>query len=204
MATDLLERCYPGRRAELKRQILAKALECFNQQGIEATTIEQIREGCQASVGAFYHHFGNKEGLVAALFFAALDDQTALRDSYLAKAGDAMEAVSALVYSYIDWVDQNPEWARYQYQARHGVATGQHGAELLERNRKRNAAFKTWLSEPESAAVFSRQPAELVLSFLIGPSESYARAWLSGRVKSRPSVYREDLAKAAWRAISGD
>src|SRR5690606_17629549 len=69
---DILERSYPGRRAELKRAILRAGLECFNAQRIEATTIEMIRSGCDTSVGAIYHHFGNKEGLIAALLFAAL------------------------------------------------------------------------------------------------------------------------------------
>ena len=40
---DLLERSYPGRRAELKRDIFRKALSLFNEQGIEATTIDMIR-----------------------------------------------------------------------------------------------------------------------------------------------------------------
>jgi AcrR family transcriptional regulator len=102
---DLLERCYPGRRAELKRDIFRKALQLFNEQGIEATTIEMIRAECDTSVGAIYHHFGNKEGLVAALFFTALDDQAKLRDSYLADAQTTQAGVHALVHSYVDWVE---------------------------------------------------------------------------------------------------
>ncbi|MFY1373430.1 TetR/AcrR family transcriptional regulator, partial [Acinetobacter baumannii] len=82
-AQNLLERLYPGRRAALKRQILLDALDCFLEQGIETTSIEMIRAKSESSVGAIYHHFKNKEGIVAALFFSALDDQTALRDEYL-------------------------------------------------------------------------------------------------------------------------
>ena len=78
---DLLERFYPGRRAELKRDIFRKALQLFNEQGIEATTIEMIRAECDTSVGAIYHHFGNKEGLVAALLITPQNEQAKLRDS---------------------------------------------------------------------------------------------------------------------------
>ena len=66
---SLLERRYSGRRAELKRVILTEALACFLEYGIETTTIEMIRERAQTSVGAIYHHFKNKEGLVAACIF---------------------------------------------------------------------------------------------------------------------------------------
>jgi len=50
-------------------QILLDALDCFLEQGIETTSIEMIRAKSESSVGAIYHHFKNKEGIVAALFF---------------------------------------------------------------------------------------------------------------------------------------
>ena len=78
-AQAVLERAYPGGRAQLKRRMLQGALACFNEHGIEPTTIEMILTRCDASVGNLYHHFGSKEGLVAALFFCALADQAALR-----------------------------------------------------------------------------------------------------------------------------
>ena len=110
---DLLERCYPGRRAESKRHILRSALALFNEHGVEATTIDTIREQSQMSVGAIYHHFGNKEGVVAALYLAALDDQARLRDSYLAGVETTRAWVQALVFSYVDWVGLQPECARF-------------------------------------------------------------------------------------------
>lgn len=198
---DLLERCYPGRRAELKRDIFRKALKLFNEQGIEATTIEMIRAECDTSVGAIYHHFGNKEGLVAALFFTALDDQAQLRDSYLADAETTRAGVYALVHSYVDWVDNQPEWARFQYHARFAVTKGPLKDELATRNKTRNRKLWEWLSAPERGDELKGVPAELMPSLIIGQAESYCRTWLSGRVKGRPKDYRDLLAEAAWRSI---
>lgn len=202
--SDLLERCYPGRRAELKRTILRRALACFNEQGIEATTIEMIRAACDTSVGAIYHHFGNKEGLVAALFFAALDDQATLRERYLAQAKTAQEGVHALVHSYVDWVDSQPEWARFQFHARFAVTKGPGKDELAARNKSRNRQLLEWLAEPGRGDQLQRLPAELLPSLIIGQADSYCRAWLSGRVQNSPRTYRAMLAEAAWRSISGD
>lgn len=112
-AQNLLERLYPGRRAALKRQILLDALDCFLEQGIETTSIEMIRAKSESSVGAIYHHFKNKEGIVAALFFSALDDQTALRDEYLKQSKTLKDVVEALIYSYVDWVSEQPEFAKF-------------------------------------------------------------------------------------------
>ncbi|MDX9688308.1 TetR/AcrR family transcriptional regulator [Halopseudomonas formosensis] len=198
---DILERSYPGRRAELKRAILRAGLECFNAQGIEATTIEMIRSGSDTSVGAIYHHFGNKEGLVAALLFAAMEDQASLRQQYLATAQTPRDGVSALVLSYVDWVADQPEWARYQFNARFVVANGPHKEELVARNRARNQQLQEWFARAGAGDKLTSLPYELVPSLIIGPAESYCRAWLSGRVASSPRVYRETLAEAAWRAL---
>lgn len=199
---DLLERCYPGRRAELKREIFRKALKLFNEQGIEATTIEMIRAECDTSVGAIYHHFGNKEGLVTALFFTALDDQARLRDSYLAEARTTQAGVQALVHSYVDWVDSQPEWARFQYHARFAVTKGPFKDELATRNKARNKQLLEWLFDPQHRVAMGDFPAELMLSLIIGQADSYCRAWLSGRVKGSPRAYRALLAEAAWRSVA--
>lgn len=201
-SSDLLERTYPGRRSDLKRSILRTALSCFNTAGIEATTIEVIRAECDTSVGAIYHHFGNKEGLVAALFFAALDDQATLRDSYLDAAQNAEAGVLALVHSYIDWVDAQPDWARFVLQGRFAVSTGPFKEELVERNKQRNKKLFDWMRTDGRGEQFSHIPAELLLSLIIGQTENYSRAWLSQRVKNSPKHYREMLGIAAWRSIS--
>ncbi len=198
---DLLERCYPGRRAESKRHILRCALALFNQQGIEATTIDIIRAESQMSVGAIYHHFDNKEGLVAALYMTALDDQARLRDSYLSAVTSTREWVQALVFSYVDWVVSQPDWARFQYQARFAVARSSFNERLAEANAARNAALKQWFSDPAHQQDLQDLPFELIPSLIIGSAESYCRAWLSARVKRSPELYRQHLAEAAWRAV---
>jgi len=198
---DLLERCYPGRRAESKRHILKCALALFNQQGIEATTIDVIRAESEMSVGAIYHHFNNKEGLVAALYMTALDDQARLRNSYLSNVKSTKEWVYALVYSYVDWVVRQPDWARFKYQARFAVARSSFNDQLQEANLARNAQLKDWFSDPAHRKDLQELPFELLPSLLIGSAESYCRAWLSARVKRSPELYRQQLAEAAWRSV---
>lgn len=203
MATiDVLERNYPGKRAQLKRDILLNALTCFNEHGLELTTIEMIKVQCDTSVGNIYHHFGSKEGLIAALFFCAQQDQTQLLEAYLATAAQAQEGVSALVYSYVDWVTAEPELARFQFQARAAVAKGPQGEELTARNRARNRQILKWLSEPGRKQGIRNLPPELMPSLIVGPAENYCRAWLAGRVQAPPKKYREELALAAWHAIA--
>jgi len=200
-AQNLLERLYPGRRAVLKRQILLDALVCFLEHGIETTSIEMIRAKSETSVGAIYHHFKNKEGIVAALFFSALDDQTALRDEYLKQAKTLQDVVFALIHSYVDWVSEQPEFARFLNSARFNMMKGEEHQQLVQRNKNRNQNIFSLIANFEEFKALSLIPNELLLSLVIGSTESYCRAWLSQRVKSDPKVYKDVLAKAAWSSL---
>ncbi|WP_343569173.1 TetR/AcrR family transcriptional regulator [Acinetobacter sp.] len=200
-AQNLLERLYPGRRAVLKRQILLDALVCFLEHGIEMTSIEMIRAKSETSVGAIYHHFKNKEGIVAALFFSALDDQTALRDEYLKQAKTLQDVVFALIHSYVDWVSEQPEFAKFLNSARFNMMKGEEHQQLVQRNKNRNQNIFSLIADFEEFKALSLIPNELLLSLVIGSTESYCRAWLSQRVKSDPKVYKDVLAKAAWSSL---
>jgi AcrR family transcriptional regulator len=201
-ASEVLEHSYPGARSALKREILLAALACFNEHGLESTTIDMIKAHCGTSVGNIYHHFGNKEGVIAALFLSALNHQSAMRERYLAAADSAADGIRALVHSYVDWVTQQPALARFQYQARSAVANGPMADELKARNHQRNRQLKEWVAQPARRQALREWPAELFPSLIIGPAESYCRAWLSGRVKTSPQGHRDALAEAAWAAVA--
>lgn len=200
-AQELLERLYPGRRATLKRQILLDALSCFLENGIETTSIEMIRSKSDSSVGAIYHHFKNKEGIVATLFFAALDDQAALRDNYLETTKSLQEVLYAFIHSYVDWVSEQPEFAKFLISARFSVMQGEDQERLIQKNKLRNQKIFNAISNYAEAGFLTSIPHELLLSLVIGSTENYCRAWLSQRVTSNPKVYKDILAKAAWDSL---
>lgn len=200
-AQELLERLYPGRRAVLKRQILLDALSCFLENGIETTSIEMIRSKSDSSVGAIYHHFKNKEGIVATLFFAALDDQAARRDDYLEGTESLQEVLYAFIHSYIDWVSEQPEFAKFLISARFNVMQGEDQERLVQKNKLRNQKIFNEISNYADSEFLKSIPHELLLSLVIGSTENYCRAWLSQRVSSNPKVYKDILAKAAWDSL---
>ncbi|WP_289101484.1 TetR/AcrR family transcriptional regulator [uncultured Marinobacter sp.] len=199
--SNILENRFPGRRAALKREILEQALHCFNDLGVEATTIDAIKARCDTSVGAIYHHFGNKEGILSALFFAAMDDQRQQLERELAGANNLREAVFCIIESYLDWVTANREWARFLYQARSPLAKGPFQQELKDRNIQNYQKLKEQLIGLGKGDINIVQPFEMLFSLIIGPSENYCRAWLSGRVKTSPQEYRKEFAESAWRSL---
>ena len=198
---NILENRFPGRRAALKREILEQALHCFNEFGVDATTIDVIKARCETSVGAIYHHFGNKEGILSALFFVAVDDQGQHLKQALAKTTNLREAVYSIVSSYVGWVVAHPDWARFLFQSRSAVANGPYHQELKDRNVEHYQELKEKLLGVETEGGGIGHPFEILASLIIGPSENYCRAWLASRVQTSPDEYREIFAEAAWRSI---
>ena len=201
---SVFERAIPGLRKANKRHILDCALACFDELGLEATTIDVIRQRSQSSIGTIYHHFGNMEGLVAAIFLAALDDLQAHIGPAMEAAPDLRGAIEAMVRSYLAWVTEQPTLARFMFQARSLVASGEHKSELETRNKQRYGALIKRLAEAMENGVIRPLPKETYASLLIGQSENYCRAWLSGRVKGAPAEQAEVFAQAAWRAVASE
>src|ERR1700712_1061818 len=130
-ADRLLERAFPEARQASRRSVLRHALGLFNADGVEAATIDDLRRACGQSVGTIYHHFKNKEGVVAALFFAGFDDQSRAIARRLAGLEDGRAVVEALITAYADWMTEHPGLAQFMYMAREPVAQGPHGPGLL-------------------------------------------------------------------------
>ncbi|QBM18985.1 hypothetical protein MARI_31280 [Marinobacter sp. JH2] len=196
------ERAYPGTNKATKRHILSCALKCFDEGRFEAVTIEEIREKSGSSTGTIYHHFGSKEGLAAAIYFAALDDQQASFKVALLKTSSVREALKAWVSVYVEWIVGNPRLARFMFESRKSISTGARKEQLKERNEVRYGALNKFLLIAVEAGLIRSLPAETYPSLLIGQSENYCRAWLSGRVTTSPLEHIDVFADAAWRSIA--
>ncbi len=190
--------------SDRRQDILDAALACFAASGLEALSIDLVRQRCGASVGSIYHHFGSKEGIIAALFFDILQEQSRSLQSRLDASHDVRSGVQALVLGYLDWVVAHPQRARFLFQARAVVAGGPRAPELAEHARRRNESLLAWLGPRQRTGELAAVPCELMPSLVLGPAQSSCRAWLSGNTGlPSPTQYREALATAAWKAVAG-
>jgi len=187
--------------SETKRAILASALSCFMDKGVEATTIADIRDASGISVGSIYHHFGNKDGIVVALFLTGMQDHSASQEQALALAQSAEQGVKVVVLCYIDWIDQNPDWARFVFRYRSLVEN----SGLAEQNEVQKRAhferLKQWFGPHIEAGRIRRLPLEVYHSLIIGPSQDFALRWLRGSTRHSLAEFKDLYAEAAWQAV---
>jgi AcrR family transcriptional regulator len=189
-----------GRRTR-KDEILQAALACFSEVGVDATTIEMIRDRSAASIGSLYHHFGNKERIIAALYMQGTGEYAALLEQGFAKAESAEACIRLLVTSYIDWVVANPDWARFILHSRGRVEASELGGQLREANQEHFARIYQALAGYREQGLFKDMPVDCFASLIIGPTHDFARNWLAGRTRSELADCRELLANAAWDSV---
>jgi AcrR family transcriptional regulator len=76
-----------GRPGNDRETVLRRAIELFNRQGYDATSINDLAVDLGVSKSALYHHFASKEALLAAALDEALEGLTAA----VASAADATQ-----------------------------------------------------------------------------------------------------------------
>lgn len=200
-ALSLIEQQLAGPRGMAKRAVLGAALASFNCKGIEATGIEDLKRDSAQSVGTIYHHFKNKEGVVAALFFLAFDDQSRAMAEGLAVELPTRNLLRSLVGAYLRWTCAQPELARFILMARDVIAQGPWAEELLQRLALRYGPIDAKLSEAMSKGEIRTLPDDIVPALVLGPAESYCRGWLGGYRRNSPVQFESEFGNAAWQSL---
>lgn len=105
-----------SRDADRTREaILRAASRLFAQQGYEATTMAQIASAAGVSRGTPSYFFGSKEGLWKAVLDAqsrAAMEVAPRALARLAEVSDVGERIAALVDSYFEFLEENPDFFR--------------------------------------------------------------------------------------------
>lgn len=190
------------RTSERRRQIIQAALSCFIEIGFLDTTIEDIRNRSKASNGSIYHHFRSKEQLAAAVYLEGLVEWQTQMAAELEEHPGALDGVYAMVRCHLRWVSAHPDWTRYLFQMRHaGFMTGTEGS-IAEQNSRFTDGLAKWLHPHMERGTFRRLPMELTLSLIIGPCLEFSRIWLSKPDCMDLNLAANEIAKAAWQALS--
>lgn len=185
-----------------RNDILMAALACFTEHGIQGATIDMIRERSGASVGSLYHHFGNKEKIVAALYIEGMRDHQMRLMAALENAEDAESGIRTIVSTFVHWIAENPDWARFVFYARSQVAVLADDPVLQNENRHFWEALQRWFRRHVEGGNIRQLPKDCYSSLIIGPAQDYARRWLSGRASTSLVEHVDIFADAAWRVVS--
>jgi AcrR family transcriptional regulator len=181
--------------------ILEAARECFEEHGYAATTIELIAARSGASNGSIYHHFGAKDGILAALYTSALASyQDELLGLLREHDADAEGGIRGAVVHHLAWVEAHPHETRTLFEHRQALEHTPRAGELRAQNRRALAEAGAWLQRHVDAGAI-RDLGPAAAAVWSGPAQLVARDWIAGRLRGKPSALAEELAEAAWRSF---
>lgn len=197
-----MARAETGRKgARRRREILDAALACFLEKGIESTTLADVRERSGASTGSIYHLFASKEAIAGTLYLDSLRDLHERIVDRLRAGHDAEASVRGVVESYVSWVADAPERARFLFRAPREWATQTVEEELRAENRAFLGALKERMTEYVRAGQIRPLPHDLFVAVVLGPMQEWARQFLAGTARTIPRVAITELGTAAWNAV---
>ena len=186
------------------RDILAASLRCVLKHGVEAATIEQIREASGASSGSIYHHFGSKRGIAVALYVEGTEQLVGVFEEAVRGRKSLRAGIRSLLKSHFEWMAEHRDWALYLLRVSTADLSREDSRRLEEINRRMRGHLAEWLRPFAERGEIVALPEELYFSIVFGASSYCARHWLVGRMPLDPTSAAEQLATAAWKALRAE
>ncbi len=185
-----------------RTQIIQAALDCFNENGFTDATMEDIRRKSGASYGSVYHHFNSKEQLAAAVYLEGISDYQAGMIAMLEQKPKAKDGIFGMVSHHLEWVEANPEWARYLMRMRHADFMAEAEAAMADQNIRFSETLGGFFRENIQDGEFRILPGDIYISLILGPCMEFVRLWLEGKTASSLKQAGDEIAGAAWRALT--
>jgi AcrR family transcriptional regulator len=185
-----------------RQRALIAALALFDAQGVEATTIEQVREAAGISVGSLYHHFRSREGLVIALYRDLLEQYRTAITAELVRHSGIRALLDGFVKTHIDWAMRNPMAERFLSEHRHHHTLADAEDSLQGDTADFIRPLLRRVRPAIEAGILKPLPPELLLSLVIGPVQTWLRLHRAGSSKLNPDIAARQLSDLIWEAVA--
>ncbi len=196
-----------------RRQILDAALELFLEVGVANCRVEDLFERSGVSVGSFYHHFGGKPAVAAALYLEVLEKFQGDLLAELSRHRRARAGIRGVVAHLLRWVADDPQRAAYLFQCLEPEVF----AISHEKENEMTIAFfgkgMEWLDDRAAAGEIRKFSFLEAYVLWMGPTLELIRAWLMNVQKKwtwmsdelcRPEALVDagkNLGEAAWQTL---
>lgn len=92
------------RKEETKKKIIAVAMDLFDKQGFDQTTVEQIAEEADVNKGTIYNHFSAKEAIICEYVQRIIREQGPEALSRVLQLPDTRSRLIAALRKSLEWL----------------------------------------------------------------------------------------------------
>lgn len=189
-------------KAGTRQRALIAALALFDAQGVDATTIEQVRDAAEVSIGSLYHHFGSREGLVTALYEDLLERYRVALMAELSKHDTPRAFLDTFVRTHIAWSIRHPDAARFLAEHRYHRAVTVAEAKLQRGTAEFMRPLMLLFRPAVEAGILKPVAPDVLISLVVGPVQAWLRSHRAGKASIRPDLAAKQLADTIWDAIA--
>lgn len=178
--------------------MLDAAAEVVATAGVEALSISALHLGSGVSTGSIYHHFGSKDGVVAALIGRSYREwRRALEPELRRHEADPAAAIHAVIAQRLAWGEERRGEARLVLAHRGSLLADP----WVTGPQKLVSTFDVWLRAQARAGSLAPLDARAALAVVFGPADDVLRAWLDAPEEPGPTAWADMLGAAAWAGL---
>lgn len=184
-------------------RLLDAALE-VHESDREAFTVQAVVAASGVSLGSLYHHFGNFDGLAAALYARCMAELLDAIIDPLERARTPKGGVRAVVVAYLGYVTKHPAQARFIHASAYASYLPPHAATIAATKTPRMTRMRNWLTPHVRAGTVTDLPDPLLEMLLIGPVAELSRRWLAGATDLDLTTAARVLPDRIWASVQGN
>jgi AcrR family transcriptional regulator len=184
------------RRAETRQRLLMAAAELFAERGVDATSIDAIAERADRTSGAFYAHFGGKDGVLLALLDTWVEELGAVIGAELTTATTLDERLAVLWRNVSAPVVAGDRWITLE------LELWTHAARSPDVRTHLNRRYRgAWRGIVQLAGEADRDSAGRPAAADVGPAVIGVLLGLELMRRVDPSTVTDELAVASLRGV---
>lgn len=188
--------------ASTRDRLIETAARIFLEDGVEAASMDRVRQAAGVSNGSLYHHFPTRAHLAGALYLETLRDFHAALLKPLAVDPDAESGVRGLLRAYLRWVLAHPGRAKLLHRLRSsGELDGMEGVWEAP-NEATYAALGGWIERKVAQGTMRSLPFAVWMALVFSPAYALTPQWVAQARPAVPPSVRAALEDAAWRAVA--
>jgi AcrR family transcriptional regulator len=193
------------RAQQTRSRVLDAAATLFARAGLDAVSMQDIRDASGVSNGSIFHHFGSKNGVALHVYLAERRSYWDHAASALeAFDGDPVDALGAAARATLAYQQAHPERHNFMIECASSTWTHAHAEPVKALNAEFTERFMTWAAPHVAAGRLAPLHPELVAALVFGPSQWLARSWLTGLTADPPTAYADQLVALVTRALRPD
>ncbi|HEX6245357.1 MAG TPA: TetR/AcrR family transcriptional regulator [Polyangiales bacterium] len=185
---------------DTKTRFLDAALRIYARDP-EQLNVHAIVAESGASLGSLYHHFGNMDGLCAALYARCMGNLLEAIARALETARSARSGTFALVRTYLEFARTSPAAARFIHASAYASFVPAHASDIALSKSQPLARIRAFFMRHVRTGALVQLNETYLEMLLIGPVAEVTRRYLGGEPFDLQQA-AEVLAPRVWRSVA--